>query len=113
MATVTSSGWYRAILAAILSTSRADSAQGYELDVITVVLLGGVNIFGGRGSLLGVLLALFTVGALRDSLALANYPDQVQSIIVGSLLILSTIGPNVIKRLQDALSRRRAVSGQA
>ncbi len=101
------------IFTARFSTSRADSATGYELDVITVVLLGGVNIFGGRGSLLGVLLALFTVAALRDSLALANYPDQVQSIIVGILLILSVIGPNLIKRLQDALSRRRVVSGQA
>jgi rhamnose transport system permease protein len=101
------------IFTARFSTSRADSATGYELDVITVVLLGGVNIFGGRGSLLGVLLALFTVAALRDSLALANYPDQVQSIIVGILLIFSVIGPNLIKRLQDALSRRRVVSGQA
>jgi rhamnose transport system permease protein len=101
------------IFTARFSTSRADSATGYELDVITVVLLGGVNIFGGSGSLLGVLLALFTVAALRDSLALANYPDQVQSIIVGILLILSVIGPNLIKRLQDALSRRRVVSGQA
>jgi rhamnose transport system permease protein len=100
------------IFTARFSTSRADSAMGYELDVITVVLLGGVNIFGGRGSLLGVLLALFTVGALRDSLAVADYPDQVQSIIVGVLLILSTIGPNAIKRFQDALSRRRAVTGQ-
>ncbi len=101
------------IFTARFSTSRADNATGYELDVITVVLLGGVNIFGGRGSLLGVLLALFTVAALRDSFALANYPDQVQSIIVGILLIFSTIGPNLIQRLQDALSHRRAVSGQA
>src|SRR5215469_194447 len=101
------------IFTARFSTSRADNALGFELDVITVVLLGGVNIFGGSGSLLGVLLALFTVAALRDSLALANYPDQVQSIIVGILLILSVIGPNLIKRLQDALSRRRVVSGQA
>jgi rhamnose transport system permease protein len=101
------------IFTARFSTSRADNATGYELDVITVVLLGGVNIFGGRGSLLGVLLALFTVAALRDSFALANYPDQVQSILVGVLLILSTIGPNLITHFQNVLSRRRAVSGQA
>lgn len=102
------------IFTARFATSRADNAMGFELDVITVALLGGVDIFGGRGSLLGVLLALFTVAALRDSFALANYPDQVQSILVGALLIVSVLGPLAVKRLQDAWIRRRhAVSEQA
>jgi rhamnose transport system permease protein len=101
------------IFTARFSSSRADNAVGFELDVITVVLLGGVNIFGGRGSLLGVLLALCTVGALRSALGLADYPDQVQSIVVGVLLIVSTLGPNLISRVQDALSRRRMAPEQA
>jgi len=101
------------IFTARFSSSRADNAVGFELDVITVVLLGGVNIFGGRGSLLGVLLALCTVGALRSALGLADYPDQVQSIIVGLLLIVSTLGPNLVRRVQDALSRRRVAPEQA
>ncbi len=102
------------IFTARFATSRADNAVGFELDVITVVLLGGVDIFGGRGSLLGVLLALFTVAALRDSFALANYPDQVQSILVGVLLIVSVLGPLAVKRLQDAwIKRRHIVSSQA
>ncbi|HEX8983669.1 MAG TPA: ABC transporter permease [Ktedonobacterales bacterium] len=102
------------IFTARFATSRADNAVGFELDVITVVLLGGVDIFGGRGSLLGVLLALFTVAALRDSFALANYPDQVQSILVGVLLIVSVLGPLAVKRLQDAwIKRRHVVSSQA
>jgi rhamnose transport system permease protein len=95
------------------SSSRADNAVGFELDVITVVLLGGVSIFGGRGSLLGVLLALCTVGALRSALGLADYPDQVQSIIVGVLLIFSTLGPNLVGSVQNALSRRRLAARQA
>jgi rhamnose transport system permease protein len=98
------------IFTARFATSRADNAVGFELDVITVVLLGGVDIFGGRGSLLGVLLALLTVAALRDSFALANYPDQVQSILVGVLLIVSVLGPLAVKRLQDAWLRRRRVA---
>lgn len=99
------------IFTARFATSRADNAVGFELDVITVVLLGGVDIFGGRGNLLGVLLALFTVAALRDSFALANYPDQVQSILVGVLLIVSVLGPLAVRRLQDAWNqRRRAVA---
>jgi rhamnose transport system permease protein len=101
------------IFTARFSSSRADNAVGFELDVITVVLLGGVNIFGGRGSLLGVLLALCTVGALRSALGLADYPDQVQSIIVGLLLIVSTLGPNLVRRVQDALSRRRVAPEKA
>jgi rhamnose transport system permease protein len=100
------------IFTARFSSSRADNALGFELDVITVVLLGGVNIFGGRGSLLGVLLALCTVGALRSALGLADYPDQVQSIIVGILLIASTLGPNLVRRVQDAIVRRRVAPEQ-
>ena len=101
------------IFTARFSSSRADNALGFELDVITVVLLGGVNIFGGRGSLLGVLLALCTVGALRSALGLADYPDQVQSIVVGVLLIVSTLGPNLVRRVQVAWSRRRVAPEQA
>ncbi|HEX6542281.1 MAG TPA: ABC transporter permease [Ktedonobacterales bacterium] len=100
------------IFTARFSSSRADNAVGFELDVITVVLLGGVNIFGGRGTLLGVLLALCTVGALRSALGLADYPDQVQSIIVGILLIASTLGPNLVRRVQDAILRRRVAPEQ-
>jgi rhamnose transport system permease protein len=100
------------IFTARFASSRADNAVGFELDVITVVLLGGVSIFGGRGSLLGVLLALCTVGALRSALGLADYPDQVQSIIVGVLLILSTLGPNLVGSLQRAWSRRRLAARQ-
>ena len=50
--------------AARLSSARPDNALGFELYVVTVVLLGGVNIFGGRGSLLGVVLAIFIVATL-------------------------------------------------
>jgi rhamnose transport system permease protein len=100
------------IFTARFSSSRADNAVGFELDVITVVLLGGVNIFGGRGTLLGVLLALCTVGALRNALGLADYPDQVQSIIVGVLLIASTLGPSLVRRVQDAIVRRRVAPEQ-
>ncbi|HEX8034364.1 MAG TPA: ABC transporter permease [Ktedonobacterales bacterium] len=100
------------IFTARFSSARADNAVGFELDVITVVLLGGVNIFGGRGTLLGVLLALGTVGALRSALGLADYPDQVQSIIVGVLLIVSTLGPNLVRRVQDAIVRRRVAPKQ-
>jgi rhamnose transport system permease protein len=94
------------IFTARFSSARADNAVGFELDVVTIVLLGGVSIFGGKGTLLGVLLSLFVVGILRNALGLADVPSEVQSIIVGLLLVISVLGPNLVQRLQVALSIR-------
>src|SRR5215218_4647812 len=60
------------IFTARFASARPDNALGFELDVITAVLLGGVSIFGGRGTLIGVVLGLFLIGALRNSLGLAD-----------------------------------------
>ena len=90
------------IFTARFSNSRADSATGFELDVIAAVLLGGVNIFGGSGSLVGVVLSLFIIASLRDSLSLIDVADEIQSIVVGSLLILSVLGPNLVRRVRPA-----------
>lgn len=95
------------IFAARLSSVRADSAFGFELDIIAAVLLGGIYIFGGRGTLFGVILALFLIAALRTALALANIGSNVQIAVVGGLLIVSVLGPNVARRIGDALTRRR------
>jgi rhamnose transport system permease protein len=105
-----------AALAGIVFTSRfasarPDNALGFELDVVTIVLLGGVNIFGGRGTLIGVILSLFIIGALRNALGLANISGDIQNIVVGILLIFSVLGPNVVQRIREALARRQLVSG--
>lgn len=101
------------IFTARISSSRADNAIGFELDVITVVLLGGVNIFGGRGTLVGVILSLFVIGALRNALGLADVSGDVQNIVVGTLLVFSVLGPNIAQRIQVALSRRRLAAGSS
>jgi rhamnose transport system permease protein len=105
-----------AALAGIVFTSRfasarPDNALGFELDVVTIVLLGGVNIFGGRGTLIGVILSLFIIGALRNALGLANISGDIQNIVVGILLIFSVLGPNVVQRIREALARRQLVAG--
>ena len=79
-------------IAAVLITSRLGStrpsiAQGYELDVITMVVLGGVSIQGGAGSIPGVVLAACIMGLVTFGLGLLNVPTIVMSIVVGSLLI--------------------------
>src|SRR5947207_4457949 len=73
------------IFTARFSSARPDNAVGFELYVVTVVLLGGVNIFGGRGSLLGVVLAIFIVAILRNALSLADISGGIQNVAVGLL----------------------------
>lgn len=101
------------IFTARFSSARPDNAVGFELDVVTVVLLGGVNIFGGRGSLLGVVLAIFIVAILQNVLGLLNISGDIQSLAIGLLLILSVLGPNVARRIQVVITRRRLVAGSS
>jgi rhamnose transport system permease protein len=101
------------IFTARFSSARPDNAVGFELYVVTVVLLGGVNIFGGRGSLLGVVLAIFIVGVLQNVLGLVNISGDIQNLAIGLLLILSVLGPNVAQRIQVLITRRRLVAGSS
>jgi rhamnose transport system permease protein len=89
------------LFTARVSSSRADNAIGFELDVIAAVLLGGVSIFGGRGTLVGVVLALAVIATTRNVLQLTNVKAEVQSITAGALLVLSVLGPNVARRLSE------------
>lgn len=95
------------LFAARLGSVRGDAAQGFELDVITIVLLGGVSIFGGVGTITGTVLAIFIVLALRNGMALANLTGHIQSGILGVLLILSVMVP-VIRDWARRLFRGRA-----
>ncbi len=94
------------ILTARFSSARADNGQGFVLDVVTSVLLGGVNIFGGEGTILGVVLAVFVIGVLRNGLTLADVSPDAQSVAVGTLLILSVAGPTVVRRISAVRPQR-------
>ncbi|WP_425073436.1 ABC transporter permease [Sagittula sp. S175] len=79
-------------VAAICLTSRLGStrpsvAVGWELEVVTMVVLGGVNILGGSGSIPGVVIAAFVMGLVTFGLGLLNVPGIVMSIVIGALLI--------------------------
>lgn len=92
-------------IASVLITSRLGStrpsiAQGYELEVITMVVLGGVSILGGSGSILGVVLAAFIMGLVTFGLGLLNVPGIVMSIFIGLLLIVVIALPIVWRRLR-------------
>ncbi|MER9865687.1 ABC transporter permease [Mesorhizobium sp. M0136] len=92
-------------IASVLITSRLGStrpsiAQGYELEVITMVVLGGVSILGGAGSILGVVLAAFIMGLVTFGLGLLNVPGIVMSIFIGLLLIIVIALPILWRRVR-------------
>lgn len=100
-------------LAAILLTSRVgstrpDIASGWELDIITTVVLGGVAITGGKGNVFGVIIAIFLLGFLKFGMGVLNVPGKVMNIITGSLLIVAILLPRAV----DA-ARKRALLGRA
>jgi rhamnose transport system permease protein len=92
-------------VASVLLTSRIGStrptiATGYELESITMVVLGGVNILGGSGTIPGVAIAAFIMGLVTFGLGLLNVPGIVQSIVTGTLLIAVIASPILFRRWQ-------------
>jgi len=94
-------------LAARLGSVRGDLAYGYELDIITMALLGGVSIFGGFGTLYGVLLAILIILNVRNGMSLASLSGHFQTGVIGVLLILSVLVPNMITQSREAMNRRK------
>lgn len=78
---------------------RFDMATGGELEVITIALLGGIDMDGGRGNILGTVMAVIIVTILKTGLMVAKVKAQDQMFIMGALLILSIVVPNLIRLL--------------
>ncbi len=87
------------LLTARIGSTRPNIALGWELDIITMVILGGVSIAGGSGTIPGVVLAIFILGLITFGLSLINVPGIVISVILGCLLIASIALPIVIRKL--------------
>lgn len=94
------------LLAARLGAVRGNTAEGFELDIITMVLLGGVSIFGGVGNLVGVGLAILVILNLRNGMSLLNVTGNVQTGVIGVLLIMSVLLPNLVQMARERLQRR-------
>jgi rhamnose transport system permease protein len=88
------------ISTARFSTARADAGAGFELEVITAVVLGGTAITGGRGTALGTLLGVLILGVARNGMTLAGVEQEWRSTLTGAILI----GAAII----DAWAARRA-----
>jgi rhamnose transport system permease protein len=85
------------IYVAHLGQARSDAGNGYELDAITAVVLGGTSVFGGRGTLAGTVLGLFSLAVLRNGLRLAALPSELAGVSTGALL-LATIAVDLLRR---------------
>ena len=70
-----------------VSSARADSGLGLELDVIAAVVLGGASIRGGSGTILGTVLGVLIIAVLRNGLFMAGVPTTWQLIVIGVVLI--------------------------
>ncbi|MFV0431081.1 MAG: ABC transporter permease [Alphaproteobacteria bacterium] len=90
-----------------LGSTRPDIALGLELEIITIVVLGGVSILGGKGTITGVFLAALVIGFLRLAITLNNIPGSVLIVFTGTLLILSVSLPVILGRL---LQKRKQIS---
>jgi rhamnose transport system permease protein len=87
-------------LAGVLWTFRLDTAVqnnglGLELSVVAIVLLAGVSIFGGKGSIIGVVLAVLAFAGIQNALLLTNFNQEATGIVTGALLLASVFLPNV------------------
>lgn len=96
-------------VAAICLTSRLGStrpsiAVGWELEIVTMVVLGGVNILGGSGTILGVFIAAIVMGMVTFGLGLLNVPGIVMSIFIGLLLITVIALPIIIRRTRQRVA---------
>jgi rhamnose transport system permease protein len=89
------------------SSARADNGAGLELAVVAAVLLGGVSIFGGKGSLPGVLAGVVLLASLQNALRLEDVSGQALNIVTGALLILSVLLPNIATSIRSNWQRRK------
>ncbi len=91
-------------LASVMLTSRLGStrpsiALGWELDIVTIVVLGGINIQGGAGTIPGVVIAALVMGLVTSGLGLLNVPGIIMSIVIGAMLICVIALPILLRRL--------------
>jgi rhamnose transport system permease protein len=93
-----------------LSTAVQNNGIGLELDVVAIVLLAGISIFGGKGTLTGVVLAVLVFAGIQYALLLTNFNQEATGIVTGAILLASVFVPNAGSfwaRGRDALRARR------
>lgn len=102
------SGLSAILYASWMGSIRWDIATGYELEAISMVVLGGISTAGGKGNFPGTVISIFTIGLLKYGLGLINVNSQTILMIIGAILILVVMLPNI----RASVAARRAVEAQ-
>lgn len=104
--------------AARVATAKSNAATGYELAVITAVVLGGTSLAGGEGTILGTVLGVVIITILQNGLTLAHVPAAVQEVLIGAVLLLAVLtygrrwgGRGVRAKVPRAVTTPAPVSG--
>jgi len=100
------SGLAGALLTARIGSTRPNIALGWELEIVTMVVLGGISIRGGSGTVPGVVIAILLLGLTTFGLTLLNVPGIVINVILGCLLIAAIAAPIVLARARLASAAR-------
>ena len=86
-----------------LGSIKSDVGEGFDLEAISMCVLGGISTAGGKGTMLGAIIAIFIIGLLRYGLGLINLSGQTIRIIIGALLIVVVLYPTI----QEAIKNRK------
>ncbi len=86
-----------------LGSVKSDVADGFDLEAISMCVLGGISTAGGKGTMVGAVIAIFIIGLLRYGLGLINLSGQTIRIIIGALLIAVVLYPTI----QEAIKNRK------
>lgn len=96
-------GFSACVLVSRVTTTRSDMGIGYELDVIAAVVLGGTSIFGGVGTIWGTVIGLAMIQLLKNGLALTGVKGDATIVVIGAVLILSTLVASSLQRRRDGV----------
>lgn len=99
-------GFAAILYCATTGSVKSNVAEGYELEAISMCVLGGISTAGGKGTMVGAVIAIFTIGLLRYGLNLNNLSGQTIRMILGALLIAVVLYPTIRNAIQ---SRKKAV----
>lgn len=87
------------------ASARGDNADGTIMLVLTIVVLGGVSIFGGSGLTSGVVLAVALLFVVQSAMSLANVPGTTQTLVSGLILLIAIVLPN-LSRLKELIVKK-------
>jgi ribose transport system permease protein len=86
------------ILAGRLGSAQPNTGEGFELDAIAAVVLGGTSLMGGKGPIWRTLIGAFIIGILNNGFNLLNVSPFYQLIVKGAVIILAVLVDQLLKR---------------